>query len=264
MFGSSLSLKLLSFFAAATAAAAQLQSGILFPLYIYPFETTPCGGWTRVINVASAHPNLPFYLVVNPDSGPGLPQTQPNFDYTGCIPQLRNASPNVHIIGYVHTNYGSQPVQAVNTNVTTYAGWSAAYRPDGIFFDEAASNAGNVSYFSTLASQARATFGSSSPVILNPGTTANADYYPFSTLVITAENFYANFSPSQLSFSSSTPASKQAVVLHHGPSTTSASLVNQLISTDKIGAIFLTDAEYTSTPADWENFVSLVEVAASA
>ncbi|EEB89226.1 hypothetical protein MPER_12700, partial [Moniliophthora perniciosa FA553] len=202
------------------------SQGILFPLYIYPFENTPCGGWTRVINAASAHPSLPFYLVINPDSGPGLPQTQPNSDYAGCIPQLRNASPNVHIIGYVHTNYGSQPVEAVNANVTTYAGWSAAYRPDGIFFDEAASNAGNVSYFSTLASQARAAFGPDSPVILNPGTTADAGYYPFSTLIITAEI---------------------SMMIFH-----------------KIGAIFLTDAEYASTPTDWENFVNLVEAAASA
>ncbi|KAL0562528.1 hypothetical protein V5O48_019559, partial [Marasmius crinis-equi] len=64
---------------------------------------------------------------------------------------------------------------------------------------------------------------------------------------------------SQLSFSTSTPASKQAVVLHDGPTTTNASLVRELVTTDKIGAIFLTSEEYTSIPTDWNNFVNLVD-----
>ncbi|KAK7028117.1 hypothetical protein VNI00_014932 [Paramarasmius palmivorus] len=216
--------KLIALLATATTVAAQIQSGVLFPLYIYPFQNTVCGGWTRVVDAATSHPDLPFWLVINPDSGPGLPQTQPNFDWTPCIPQLRSASSNVHIIGYVHTNYGAQTLDAVNTNITTYAGWSSEYRPDAPLPHKRA-------------------------LLLVP--------------VLRRES-YSDFNLDQLSFSSSTPASKQAVVLHHGPSTTDASLVNQLIGTDRIGAIFLTDAEYTSIPGDWDNFVDLVQAAASA
>ncbi|KAL0565099.1 hypothetical protein V5O48_016938, partial [Marasmius crinis-equi] len=183
--------RVISYLAVVNYAAA---SAVLFPMYIYPFANTPCGGWTGVIDTVKAHPNLPFYLVINPDSGPGLPNTQPNSDWTGCIPQLKSASSNVRVLGYVHTSYGSQPQSAVVANISTYANWSANYRPHGIFFDESPNNSGNVSYSQSLASQARSSFGSSSPVVLNPGVAADPGYYSFATFIITAENTYSAFS----------------------------------------------------------------------
>ncbi|KAF9262910.1 hypothetical protein L218DRAFT_959743 [Marasmius fiardii PR-910] len=247
--------RLLSVLAVSTHAAA---STVLFPMYIYPFFNTPCGGWTGAINTIQAHPTQPFYLVINPDSGPGS-TSQPNSDWTGCIPQLKSASSNVKVLGYVHTSSGSQSQTAVVANITKYAGWSAAYRVDGIFFDESPTTAGKVTYMQTLAGQARTKFGSTSPVVLNPGTTTNSGYYSFSNFIITAENFYSAFSTSQLSFSTSTPAAKQAVVLHDGPAVTDANLVQELVSTDKIGAIFLTSQEYNTIPPDFANFVNLVQ-----
>ncbi|KAJ8080290.1 hypothetical protein PM082_017120 [Marasmius tenuissimus] len=248
-----------AFFTLAVLGGHASASAILFPMYIYPFAGTPCGGWTGVIDTIQAHQDLPFYLVINPDSGPGPVNTQPNFDWTGCIPQLKSASSNVRVLGYVHTNYGNQPQSAVVANVTTYANWDASYRPQGIFFDESPNDPGaNVTYMQALASQARSLFGSDSPVILNPGVAADSGYYSFSTFIVTAENIYSAFSTSQLSFSSSTPASKQAVVLNHGPTTTDTSLVQELVAADKIGAIFLTSEEYASIPTDWNNFVNLV------
>ncbi|KAF9262912.1 hypothetical protein L218DRAFT_370832 [Marasmius fiardii PR-910] len=248
--------KLLSVLAVSAQATA---SAVLFPMYIYPFFNTPCGGWTGVISTIQAHPNQPFYLIINPDSGPGV-TSQPNFDFTGCIPQLKNASPNVKLIGYVHTTWGHQPQDAVITNITRYAGWSADYRLDGIFFDESPPDAGaNVTYMQALAGEARAQFGSNSPVVLNPGIAADPAYYTFADLILTAENFYSDFSTSQLSFSTSTPAAKQAVVLHNGPAVTDANLVHTLVSTDKIGAIFLTSEEYVTIPPDFDNFVNLVQ-----
>ncbi|KAG7088120.1 hypothetical protein E1B28_012145 [Marasmius oreades] len=248
--------KLFLILATSSHAAA---SAILFPLYIYPFQDVPCGGWTDVIDTVKANPNLPFHLVINPDSGPGgLANSQPNSDWTGCIPQLKSA--NVKLFGYVHTTNGSQPQSAVNANVTTYAGWSASYRPHGIFFDESPVTAGaNLTYMQALVGHARSLFGTSSPVILNPGRATDPGYYSFANLILSAENFYSAFSTSQLSFSTSTPASKQAVVLHHGPAVTDSNLVRELVSTDKIGAIFLTSQEYTTIPPDWNNFVNLVQ-----
>lgn len=63
-------------------------------------------------------------------------------------------------------------------------------------------------------------------------------------------------------------ASKQAVILHDGPSTTDTSVVNQLVTTDKVKAVFLTDfandVAYENIPTDWSNFVDDVQAAASA
>ena len=71
-----------------------------------------------------------------------------------------------------------------------------------------------------------------------------------------------SFSPSQLTINSNSPASKQAVILHDGPTTVPTSLVSQLVRTDGIGSLFITNDggsnPYGSFPADWSNFVSTV------
>ncbi|KAL0577046.1 hypothetical protein V5O48_004926 [Marasmius crinis-equi] len=87
-------------------------------------------------------------------------------------------------------------------------------------------------------------------VILNPGIAADPGYYNFADIIVTAENDYSLFSTSQLSFSSATPASKQAVILHGGPTVTDANLVHELVANDHIKGIFLTSEEYTSIPTD--------------
>ena len=52
-----------------------------------------------------------------------------------------NSYSNVQTIGYVQTAYMAESTDAVNANVTTYAGWSGYSDSDisvkGIFFDEA-------------------------------------------------------------------------------------------------------------------------------
>ena len=132
-------------------------------------------------------------------------------------------------------------------------------------------------------------------VALNPGAApADTDYYNLADILLTAENFYADFrcvsglcpdclpysqashlschecSPSQLSLGSSTPASKQAIVLTDGPSTPPTDLISQLITTDKVGAFWVTDDTqvnganpYDTLPADIESFVADVEAAQS-
>ena len=78
-------------------------------------------------------------------------------------------------------------------------------------------------------------------------------------------------SPSQLSLGSATPASKQAVVLHDGPSNPPTSLISQLVTTDHIKAFYVTDDvqagnqnPYDDLPTDLESFVAAVQAAASA
>jgi hypothetical protein len=86
-------------------------------------------------NSATSHPNLPFYFIVNPNSGPGGLYTQPDANYQACVPKLRG-NPNVKLIGYIATKYGNKDRATVEAEVDTYAQWKSAYKLDGIFFDE--------------------------------------------------------------------------------------------------------------------------------
>ena len=83
-------------------------------------------------------------------------------------------------------------------------------------------------------------------------------------------NLSAGYSPSQLSLGSSTPASKQAVVLTDGPSTPPTSLISQLITTDHVGTFWVTDDTqanggnpYDTLPSDLGAFVNAIRAAQS-
>ncbi|KAJ8520479.1 hypothetical protein ONZ45_g2704 [Pleurotus djamor] len=156
------------------ALPAVVATGIIFPLYIYP--GTNCASWSPVLSSITSHPSLSFTIVINP-------ATQ------------MNSHANVVTVGYVSTQHGSRSASAVTADINTYAGWGASYRPKGIFFDEASSGSGDVSKYSGYASTARSALGSNAFVVLNPGTAASSGYYPFSSMIITAENFYSSFRP---------------------------------------------------------------------
>ncbi|KAH2780157.1 hypothetical protein KXW01_005652 [Aspergillus fumigatus] len=84
------------------------KSGVLVPLYIYPLSTTT---WAPLYDAITAHPDLDFLVVVNPNSGPGdLPS--PNKDYAREVPKL-NAFPNVYTVGYIRIHYCDKPLEKV-------------------------------------------------------------------------------------------------------------------------------------------------------
>ncbi|TFK92842.1 hypothetical protein K466DRAFT_539020 [Polyporus arcularius HHB13444] len=254
---------------AAAAAAATLSSGLLIPLYINPVGGPDCSGWAALLSTITAHPAVPFWTIINPNSGPGDPNTQAGPEYQQCIPQLLD-KPNVVVLGYVATFEAEPSQQArVTTDIDTYNGWAIAYRPDGIFFDQVSGHTADFTAYQTFTSHASSLF---SFVALNPGSAPqDIAYYSLANLLLTAENFYDQFNPSQLSLNSSTPASKQAVVLHDGPSTPPTSLISQLITTNDIKAFYVTDDvqannqnPYDMLPTDLESFVTAIEAAASA
>ncbi|KAK7460534.1 hypothetical protein VKT23_009255 [Stygiomarasmius scandens] len=237
-----------------TGVSAQLTTGAIFPLYINPGGTS-CSGWSEIIDSISANPTLPFYLIVNPNSGP---VANPDSGYQTCIPRVRSLSDNVRVVGYVATGNGNKSPDAVANEVETYMGWGAAYRPTGIFFDEVSATTGNVQLYSSYASQVRQDFGSDSFVILNPGVPVSVDdYFDFADLIITTENFYNDFNPSSLQISATKPASKQAVLLHTGPQSLPTSLIDQLTGLG-IGALFITNMDqadaYDTVPSYWSEF----------
>jgi len=252
----------------AVGVTPALGSGVIVPLYIDP--TADCTAWQPLIDSVSANPSIPFYIVINPNSGPG--GVTPNSGYQTCIPRLRSASSTVTVVGYVATGEGQRDWNALANDVITYADWGSTFRPSGVFFDQVnptpTNLADNLQYYTNSTEWAQASFtGDSTFIILNPGERVDADtgYFGISNLVVTAENEIANFSPSQLSFSSSTPANKQAVILTDAPSTPPASLISQLVTTDGIGALYITDDTqasggnpYDDLPTDLASFVALV------
>ncbi|KAF8583568.1 hypothetical protein K439DRAFT_1348278 [Ramaria rubella] len=247
-------------------ASANVATSILYPLYIDPGGLS-CAAWQPLINATATQPDLPFYIIVNPDSGPG--SATPTAGYQTCIPSLR-ANSNVKVIGYVATGEGASRSQAdVEGDVDLYAAWGSAYRPDGVFFDQAATSSQEVSVYETYRSYVatKAWFTSDeSFVTLNPGTTPDAGYYAVADLIVTFEDTYASFQFTDLTISTTTPASKQAVILHTAPSGSHASTIEELVS-GGVAAIYITNIAddsatdfnpYSGFPVDWTEFVSAV------
>ncbi|CUA68110.1 Spherulin-4 [Rhizoctonia solani] len=250
-------------------ARAALASGVIFPLYIYPGDN--CASWTNAISAATNHPNLPFYFIVNPNSGPGDLYSQPDANYQACVPKLKPATnPNVKLIGYVATKYGNKAQSTVHAEVDTYAQWGSAYKLDGIFYDEVLAQSSARSIYSGYTSYAKSKIANAF-VSLNPGTKPEDNtFYTFADQILSVENYFNNFSPSLYTIGSSTPAAKQAFILTDSPSTTPTSTINQIIKTDKIGALYITDDvqangqnPYDTFPSYWTGFVNAVQSAAS-
>ncbi|EUC61653.1 spherulin 4, related protein [Rhizoctonia solani AG-3 Rhs1AP] len=250
-------------------ARAALASGVIFPLYLYPGDN--CASWTNAITAPAKHPNLPFYFIVNPNSGPGNLYGQPDANYQACVPKLRSATnPNVKLIGYIATKYTNKAQSDVRAEVDTYAGWSSAYKLDGIFYDEVLAESSARSVYSGYTSYAKSKIPNAF-VSLNPGIKpTDNQFYTFADQILSLEKYFNEFSTSLYTIGSSTPAAKQAFILTDSPSTLPTSTINQIIKTDKIGALYITNDvqangqnPYDSFPTYWTGFLDAVQAAAS-
>ncbi|KIJ45988.1 hypothetical protein M422DRAFT_165608 [Sphaerobolus stellatus SS14] len=169
-------------------AFALVSSGVTVPLYIYPGDAPACAQWGPVITAVQTYTDLPFYIVVNPNSGPGSTAT-PDTNYQGCIPLLRHS--NVKILGYIPTTFGSRAPSAIVSDANTYFNWGSAYKPDGLFFDEVASDSTNLPVYQNATSGTRAIWGTTAPIMFNPGVTPVAGYFSLANFIVTFENTYS-------------------------------------------------------------------------
>jgi hypothetical protein len=81
----------------------------------------------------SAHPQVKFLVVVNPNSGPGgIPL--PSHDYVREVPKL-NAYPNVVTVGYVLIDYCKRPMNETIQDIDSYAGWAEASKNPGLYVE---------------------------------------------------------------------------------------------------------------------------------
>ncbi|KAJ7156245.1 Spherulation-specific family 4-domain-containing protein [Mycena filopes] len=200
--------------------------GILLPLNIYP--NSNCTSWAPVSAAISTQPRAKWYIIVNPDNGPGPTDAT----YQSCVSKIP-ASDGQIIMGLVDTLGGN-----VDGDIDTYAGWDSAARPVGIFFDNVSPTADHLSTYQAYASHARSkgfTF-----IGLDPGETTDASFFSMADLVNTYEDSYSAFNANSLSGN----VSKQSVILVDAPASGSYStVINQL---EAVGAA----AVYISNVAD--------------
>ncbi len=110
-------------------ARASQKAGLLIPLYIYPENVHTNDSWNRVMDLKRTYAEVPFWVIVNPASGPG---NAVDANYTKGIDRLIGAG--CVVLGYVSTSYGKRDASMVQEDLAT---WRKLYpRVHGVFFDE--------------------------------------------------------------------------------------------------------------------------------
>ncbi|QKX53187.1 uncharacterized protein TRUGW13939_00263 [Talaromyces rugulosus] len=232
-------MKTSTLFSGLSLAALGTSTNVLLPLYIYP----TADAFDPVYSAISSNPNVTYYVVLDPDSGPGGSQ-YPNSDYISAVAKLNSYS-NVQAIGYVHTSYMAETTDAVNANVTTYAGWSKYTDSDisvkGIFFDEATNEESQTAYdyMSTVASNARDQ--GLNYVIFNPGTAVTASqFFDAADLIVISEVAYSTYTESTVHSVPQQYWNQSAIILHDTPSGTDLTSVTSGLESDGLGAFYAT------------------------
>lgn len=205
----------LSLAAALGVAGALARTEVMVPLYVYPGNSTWTNpDWAAAVQAIKSNPDLHFYVVINPNSGPkntsdpsGLNggycnvAADPNYIAHGCNRDWTthlaaiNKLGNAQTIGYVYTSYGERPAADTRADILEWSQWDRAgtwtegetadITMHGLWFDEIGTGAGNASAYQDLVAYANATFaardGRSSPgrdysVVLNPGPVPDPAY----------------------------------------------------------------------------------------
>lgn len=146
------------------------KTGLLIPLYIYPANIHTNMDFNRVIELKRQYSEVPFWVIVNPASGPGT-SIDPN--YTKAIDRLIGAG--CVVLAYVSTSYGKVPIETVRTDMRT---WQKFYpRIQGVFFDEMLyeDNDDAVKHQVTLNQSAHGL--GFWPTVANPGTDTPSRYF---------------------------------------------------------------------------------------
>jgi len=151
---------------------------IMVPLYTYPGAS-----WDTLVDAASS---VKIIAIINPNSGP-LPTV--DSAYSTYMTKLHDAG--IEIVGYVHTTYGERSISDVQADINTYA----ANYPlvTGIFFDEAANDASQLSYYTQAYNFVMSKDGYNQ-VILNPGVQPDQGYLSISTNIVIFENYASSLS----------------------------------------------------------------------
>ncbi|KAL2784026.1 Spherulation-specific family 4 [Aspergillus keveii] len=101
------------------SVASVSATGVILPLYTWPSD----GAWDPVYDALAAYPEVDFYVIVNPNSGPG-DSSPPAFEYITGVSTL-NSYANAHTIGYVRTNWADRDIDDVKQDIDVYSRWAS-------------------------------------------------------------------------------------------------------------------------------------------
>ena len=148
-------------------------SGVIVPSYFRDKSL-----WSRLLSV---HSSKLFFVVVNPDTGPGE-EVDPLFKEV--VSSLKKGGK--HPIGYIYTSWGKRPREEVKLDVDK---WLKLYPDiDGFFFDEVSAQEEDFSYYRELYRYVKSK--GSYYVVLNPGTFPEEDYFSIADFVVVLEGSY--------------------------------------------------------------------------
>ncbi|KAK8038279.1 Spherulation-specific family 4 [Apiospora phragmitis] len=196
----------------ALAAMAWARTELMVPLHAYPGGTTMSVQWAAVVDAAHSHPDMHFYVVINPNSGPKNTSGPGAGDISNCSPtgvdyiphgcdkdwstnvgRLNQVS-NIQTLGYVYARYGHtdrRSVEKIEEDIKEWADWDleagwGSSQPSnisihGIWFDETGVDKGNETEFRQLTDYARQVFNAKTDrgqfdIVMNPGSNPAADY----------------------------------------------------------------------------------------
>ncbi|KAF7304270.1 hypothetical protein HMN09_00828300 [Mycena chlorophos] len=223
-------------------APATSAIGVLLPLYVYPGNG--CSAWSSVNSAISSASSTQWYIIINPNSGPGSTDTL----YQGCVASLASATNRI-TMGYVLTTQNN-----VENDIDTYASWPSDARPNGIYLDTITATDANLEMYTGYVNYAKSkgfTF-----LAIDPGVPVSDSYISIADLVNSYEGAYSAFEASSMTGT----LSKQSVNLESAPSTgTYTTIIDQLESLG-VAAVYITDQPDTSQtlPAQLSEFVSEV------
>ena len=154
------------------------------PGAIVPLYTDPGPVWDALAKAIVESPDLPFAVILNPNSGAG---TTRNDRYVSAIPAF--SFPNVRLYGYIDTAFGKRDPAAIAVEISNWKEW---YGIDAIFFDDVNSN--EAVYYQRVCSAARAQ--GAGALIGNPGTPVARDVARhFDTVVVYEDTGYPDLAP---------------------------------------------------------------------
>ncbi|OGE49275.1 hypothetical protein PENARI_c022G12046 [Penicillium arizonense] len=231
-----------------TLVSAVQSVAVLVPLYTWPGTDS----WQPVYDSLEAHPYTTFYLIVNPQSGPGSTEFPQNIFIT-AFAKLKSYS-NAKLLGYISTVYGNRAIADVEREVSVYSNW-ASYQGkniavDGIFFDEGSNgqDTTKLAYYQQVSKTAKNS--NLNIVVFNPGAKIMADtpeWFAAADFIVEYENTWANWvslAPAE-HFSDMEYYHKIAIMLTGTPGVASITDVALLATSMGLGAIYLTyDNDY--------------------
>lgn len=204
-----------------------------------PLYVDPGSDWDTV---ASAAANAEIIAIINPNSGPN--PSGPNSAYRTYMAKM--ASAGVQMIGYVYTSYGDRSMADVQADIDTYANLYPGL--SGIFFDEGATEASEVPFYTTAYNYVLTKSGYVHSII-NPGQQPAEGYLAVSTSLVIFEN--TGTSAATTSYSSfvncaSTSDAKSGYKykfsgIAHSSELSAASGIISTFQSQGIGMIYVTD-----------------------